>query len=326
MKKIFAMVSVLTLAVFIPLAAQDAPNKDIPVVPRAKLPAKDDVPQYLQDISVTIKAGNSSGSGVVTNINGDVFVLTCGHVVKHLRTARSVEDSESGRAKTVVDWEDAEVVKELVEDGRLVGQTRMQAFVIKYSDADHGEDLAILKVRKKNLVPTRVIFYLDNKIPTIGTELWHMGSFLGQGGSNSLSSGMISQVGRVHEGVVYDQTNCTAFRGSSGGGVFLKDGHYHSMLVRGAGETFNLVVPMRRIQTWTKRTKTEWLINPGVAAPKIDDEWLRTNKIEETKSDQARAAASAADKKDSFEFMIRQFQPERYTQPFRFMIEIPQGK
>lgn len=309
----------VTLAVLIPLA----PGQDVPVVPRVKLPAKDDVPQYLQDISVTIKAGNSSGSGVVTNINGDVFVLTCGHVVKSLRSSRSVEETD-GRSKTVIDWDDAEIVKELVEDGRLVGQTRMQAFIIKYSDADHGEDLAILKVRKKNLFPTRVIFHLDNAIPKIGTELWHMGSFLGQGGSNSLSSGMISQVGRVHEGVVYDQTNCTAFRGSSGGGVFLKDGHYHSMLVRGAGETFNLVVPMRRIQAWTKRTKTEWLINPGVAAPKVDDEWLRNNKIEEVRGDAARAAASA--EKKNFEFMIREFQPERYTQPLRLTVEIPQTK
>jgi hypothetical protein len=125
MKKLFAMVGVaVTLAVLIPLA----PGQDVPVVPRVKLPAKDDVPQYLQDISVTIKAGNSSGSGVVTNINGDVFVLTCGHVVKSLRSSRSVEETD-GRSKTVIDWDDAEIVKELVEDGRLVGQTRMQALM-----------------------------------------------------------------------------------------------------------------------------------------------------------------------------------------------------
>jgi hypothetical protein len=96
------------------------------------------------------------------------------------------------------------------------------------------------------------------------------------------------------------------------------------MLVRGAGETFNLVVPMRRIQAWTKRTKTEWLINPGVAAPKVDDEWLRNNKIEEVRGDAARAAASA--EKKNFEFMIREFQPERYTQPLRLTVEIPQTK
>lgn len=328
MKKFFALSTLAAIVLMVPIMAADPPLPAIPVQKKTvlKLPAKEDVPQYLQDISVTIRAGTASGSGVVTNIDGECFVLTCGHVVKHLRNTRIVEDGETGRPKTIIDWEDAEIVKEHVEDGRLVGQTRMQAFVIKYSDADHGEDLAILKVRKKNLFPTRVVFYLDGKVPTLGTELWHMGSFLGQGGSNSLSSGMISQVGRVYEGVVYDQTNCTAFRGSSGGGVFLKDGHYHSMLVRGAGETFNLVVPMRRITTWTKRTKTEWLIDPAVVAPKIDDEWLRNNTIEENKNKPDGTKTSAVKDKDKFEFMIREFTPEKYTQPLRLTIEIPQSK
>ena len=62
----------------------------------------------------------------------------------------------------------------------------------------------------------------------------------------------MSQVGRVLDlgsggGTVFDQTTVTAFPGSSGGGVFLTDGKYVGMLVRGAGETFNLIVPVRRM-------------------------------------------------------------------------------
>jgi hypothetical protein len=329
MKKLFAT-SLAACLLMVPVVAADPPAKDAPPPAKkvVKLPSKDEIPNYLQDISVTIRAGNAEGSGIVTNIDGDCYVLTCAHVCRHLRVTRTIEDSETGRPKTVIDWEDAEVVKEHVEDGRLVGQTRMQAFVIKYSDADHGEDLAILKVRKKNLFPTRVTFYLDKekdgkpKLPTLGTELWHMGSFLGQGGSNSLSSGMVSSVGRVYEGNVYDQTNCTAFRGSSGGGVYLKDGRYHSMLVRGAGETFNLVVPMRRIESWAKRVKMDWILNPDVAPVKIDDEWLRKNVIEEShhKGD---ARASAVKETERFEFMVRTFEREKYTQPLRLTIEVP---
>lgn len=307
MKRFLSLTVFSVFALTMPVMSADPiiVKKDGPKV-EIKLPAKEEVPQYLQDISVTIRAGNAQGSGVVTNLDGECFVFTCGHVVKHLRSSRVVEDSESGKTKTVVEWEDAEIVKEHVEEGRLVGQTRMRAFVIKYSDADSGEDLAILKVRKKNLFPTRVVFHLDTKIPTLGTELWHMGSFLGQDGSNSLSSGMVSSVGRVYEGVVYDQTNCTAFRGSSGGGVFLKDGQYHSMLVRGAGETFNLVVPMRRISAWTKRTKTEWLINPAVAVPKIDDDWIRKNHIEEVREKGDAVLRAPAPGKHDFKFMILQ--------------------
>jgi hypothetical protein len=301
MKKFLALMVAIVFVV--PVTADVTPIKKTEI----KLPTKEDVPQYLQDISVTIRAGTAEGSGVVTNIDGECYVLTCAHVCRHLRNTKVVEDATTGRPKTVVDWDDAEIVKEYVEEGRLVGQSRMQAFVIKYSDANHGEDLAILKIRKKNFSPIRVAFCLDSKIPKLGTELWHVGSFLGQDGSNSLSSGMIAQVGRVYESNVYDQTTCTAFRGSSGGGVFLKDGQYHSMLVRGAGETFNLVVPMRRIQNWVKRTKTEWLINPEITAPKVDDEWIRKNIIEESHHDRPDSSKAAA-VKEKFEFLIKEFE------------------
>jgi hypothetical protein len=76
------------------------------------------------------------------------------------------------------------------------------------------------------------------------------------------------------------------------------------MLVRGAGETFNLVVPMRRIHSWLKRTKTEWLIDPNMTAPKIDDDWMRKNNIEETHHDKPEANRADA-KKEAYEFMIK---------------------
>ncbi|HAT67623.1 MAG TPA: hypothetical protein DCS66_24005, partial [Flavobacteriaceae bacterium] len=60
------------------------------------------------------------------------------------------------------------------------------------------------------------------------TELYHVGSLLGQTGSNSMTRGIVSQVGRVlnlgsGDGTVFDQTTVTAFPGSSGGGVFLSE-------------------------------------------------------------------------------------------------------
>jgi hypothetical protein len=298
MKYVATLVFVLAICTGF-MIADDKKPVEVKNPKAVTLPSKEEVPQYLQDISVTIRAGNAEGSGVVTNINGDCYVLTCGHVVQHLRSVRNYEDA--GRMKVATDWADAEIVKEHVEDGRIVGQTRMTAFVIKYSGADHGEDLAILKVRKKNVLPTRVVFYNDAKIPQIGTELWHVGSLLGQGGSNSLTGGHISQLGRVYQGVVYDQTTCPAFPGSSGGGVYLKDGRYCGMIVRGAGETFNLIVPVRRIGDWCKRTKTEWLLDPSVPAPKIDAEWLRKNEIEDNHH---QPTTPSTDKKE-YNFLIK---------------------
>ena len=79
-----------------------------------------------------------------------------------------------------------------------------------------------------------------------------------------MTRGIVSQVGRVlslgtGDGTVFDQTTVTAFPGSSGGGVFLsersgdKAGQYMGMLVRGAGETFNLIVPVRRMRSWAAK-------------------------------------------------------------------------
>ena len=39
------------------------------------------------------------------------------------------------------------------------------------------------------------------------------------------------------------------------------------MLVRGAGETFNLIVPVRRMQNWCEENKILWALDPKVAMP-----------------------------------------------------------
>ena len=85
-----------------------------------------------------------------------------------------------------------------------------------------------------------------------------------------MTSGIVSQIGRVYPEIgkeVFDQTTVAAFPGSSGGGVYLEDGRYVGMLVRGAGETFNLIVPVRRMQAWAKKAKVEWALNDTIAVP-----------------------------------------------------------
>jgi hypothetical protein len=225
---------------------------------------------HLQDISVTIKSNGggmeSQGSGVlVTRKVGDravTFVWTAGHVVDNLRTERETIDPKTGSKRTTVEFADAAIVKEFRQDGRRVGETKIDAKVLKYSDADTGEDLALLQVRKLDFAPEGgAKFYLDKEIPPIGTELYHVGSLLGQMGSNSGSNG-----------VVFDQTSVTAFPGSSGGGVYIKtNGLFMGMLVRGTEGGFNLVVPIRRLHDWAKRNKIEWAVDPNVKTPDLDE-------------------------------------------------------
>ena len=284
--------------------------------------AQNKVAQHLQDVSVTIKAGYSEGSGVI--ISRDVpiakdsktkvkvnFVWTCAHVVDGLRSARLVIDG-NGRAKTIIEFKDAQIVKELVEKGRKVGELKMDAKVILYSHAEDGEDLALLMVRKVGFVNNNTDFYLDEKNTEIGEPLLHVGSLLGQAGANSMTSGIMSQVGRVlnlgtGDGTVFDQTTVTAFPGSSGGGVFLRDGRYVGMLVRGSGETFNLIVPVRRMSSWAKKRNIEWALDKLKPVPSLTE--IVKIKPEDAASDQKNASPKP-DAKSDFPYLIRTTKPK----------------
>lgn len=242
----------------------------------------DDLTDKLQSISVTVKSNSGSGSGTLfvrKTDRGDIaFCWSAAHVVRGLRSLEDVVDTSTGTTKKVVRFADAEIVQELTEDGRRIGEIKMDAEIIRYSDSETGHDLVLLRVRKKNFVPLSqsAVFYLDDKIPSAGTELYHVGSLLGQVGANSLTTGIVSQVGRVlklgNAGVTFDQTTCAAFPGSSGGGVYLKsDGRYVAMIVRGAGETFNLTVPVRRMREWARSARVEFAIDPSIPVPSEDE-------------------------------------------------------
>ena len=230
-----------------------------------------DTPEHLQNISVTISASGSQGSGVVFFREGQSFVWTAGHVVDRLRQERSVTDPKTGTTRKIIEFRDAMVIKHLIEDGRTVGKTELNAEIIRYSDATDGEDLALLRVRKKDFIKDTVTFYLEEPLPAIGTQLWHCGSLLGEQGSNSITQGIMSQHGRLIDKTIYDQTTVTAFPGSSGGGVYLADGRYIGTLVRGAGEGFNLIVPVRRMVKWARDAKVYWAMDPNEPMPSPEE-------------------------------------------------------
>ena len=237
---------------------------------------------HLQNVSVTIRSeGDFSvgeGSGVIytrkdAKGNQVNFVWTAAHVIDNLRKTRKTV--VRGTPKTLVEFKDPMVVKEIRQNGRTVGRLQMDAEVLKYSDADDGHDLALLRVRKLNFVTDTVTFYLDKKIPPLGEDLLHVGSLLGQMGANSMTDGIYSQHGRLIKSLnkhVFDQTTCTAFPGSSGGGVYLKsDARYVGMLVRGAGEGFNLIVPVRRMIDYCEKHKIMWALDRSIPMPSEDD-------------------------------------------------------
>lgn len=237
------------------------------------------VVEQLLKSSVTVVVGTGyssvSGSGtIVTRMeDGEAinFIWTAGHVVQSLRKERTVINPATGTKRTIVEFDDVNIVQEFRTGGRTVGEFKMFARVIRYSNAKDGEDLALLELRYRDFIKTSVNFYLEDDIPAVGSDLLHVGSLLGQMGSNSLTSGKLSQHGRMRNNKEYDQTTVTAFPGSSGGGVYLEDGLYIGMLTKASGETFNLIIPIRRIRKWAARADVMWALDPSVPLPSYEE-------------------------------------------------------
>jgi hypothetical protein len=218
----------------------------------------------LQGTSVLVNVGDGCGTGVlVTKQVGEVtrsYVWTAGHVVVCLR-------QPDGTFKNPL------IVHESREKGKLTGKAQVEAKVIAYSDADNGEDLALLEVLEDNFRPLAVsaTFDLEADILPVGTELIHVGCTLGL--YNSVSTGIISQTDRdlLRKGKMFDQTTCMGYPGSSGGGVFTANGTYIGMLTRGAGPGLNFIVPMRRIVPWAKQMGVYWALDPDLDVPSEEE-------------------------------------------------------
>lgn len=228
--------------------------------------AQIDVASRLQSLSVTVHTETGQGSGAIITRDGVNFILTAGHVVEGNRKVVSVIDN--GKTRYESRFTPVTITREIYADGRSVGETTVEADVIAYSSADDGHDLALLKLRSS--IGTESIEFYPERIVPVGVDLVHVGSLGGQTGSNSFTTGILSQVGRVRHDKVYDQTSCTAFPGSSGGGVYLRsNGQYVGTLTRGAGENFNLIVPVRRIREWAKTLRVDFIFDPK-AKPDLD--------------------------------------------------------
>jgi S1-C subfamily serine protease len=235
---------------------------------KPKLPAAGDVAAYLQEISVTLKSGYSQGSGtmVIVQVDGKpiTFVWTAHHVIAGLRESKEVI-APDGTKRHVVSFKDADIVQEEIENGARVGERKMLARVVTCSEK---EDLALLQVRKAAFARQSAVFHTETVVPKVGSDLYHCGSPGGQEiGANSVTPGIVSQIGRRFPEFPgeFDQVSCAALPGSSGGGVFFRNGTYIGMItlgVRGA-DSFHYIVPIRRIKSWAEKMQVQWALGVG---------------------------------------------------------------
>lgn len=262
-----------------------------------------DIVQQCQDYNVWIKAAgyttsgmetSGSGSGVlIQTSDGSVWVLTAGHVVDYSREMKKTTDPRTGAETVSYPLKPVTVSKWAHRDNVLVEIWSVQADIVRLSpDSPDGtsEDIAILRLREDTPSGAVVLkqlrqggigakFYLDSKIPAIDTDVYHCGNLLGKEGINSVSRGHISMTGRQIFGTIFDQSTCSAYPGSSGGGVYLTDGRYIGMLTCGYGPAFNFYVPIRRIHAWSKHAGVEFIFDHELPVPSEKD--LKSKPVED---------------------------------------------
>lgn len=218
------------------------------------------VVQKIGDVSVGIRAGQAEGTGVVFNRtlkDGKqvTLCLSAAHVVSGLQKTYNKD----------VTFDDAKLIKQIVDNGRKVGEILLNASIKKYSDPDKEHDLVLLLVRKSDYFNVSTEFYLGEEIPETGRELFHVGNMLGtELGLNSVTRGLISANGRLIDDKVFDQYSGGSTGGSSGGGLFLADtGQYVGQLQRGITNVavMGYYAPIRRMRDWAKQEKLMWVFD-----------------------------------------------------------------
>lgn len=259
------------LVVLVCVALARAGGEDLPESP---------VCEALKRATVTVSTTGGSGSGAIVVHGGRAWVLTAAHVVD---SCRKVVDRDG---KKEVCFDDCKVIQKVVQDGRIVSDVTYDAEVIRYSDSEYGEDLALLRLYQKDAFKDGVKFYLGNKPPPIGTRLYHAGSPLGDIGSQSIIPGLYSAHGRLLDKRIYDQISCSAFPGSSGGTMALEDGRWVGMVLRGREGGFILVRPVRVVKVWAKRVGVDFVLDPSLPAP-TDDE-LKKQPVDESQKKESK--------------------------------------
>jgi S1-C subfamily serine protease len=215
--------------------------------------------EVMQKSVVLVKASVGQGSGVVierTNDEGKtrVFVWTANHVVEN----------------------DAEVtiVKNIRFEGHRAGEASFKAKVI---GRDAKKDIALLWVDAPGSY-FRAAEFAETDPIRVGTPLTHVGNVLGEFFEDSVSVGLMSQIGMNPGGnfpwELTDQYAGEAYFGSSGGPIFrTSDKDVVGIVVGGVVQSgFMQFVPVRVVEIFGEQNGLYWAIR-GDWCPR--DDFLR---------------------------------------------------
>lgn len=223
-----------------------------------------EVENMVINCSTTIRTAEATGSGTLFL---NKYILTAGHVVRHLRNIEKIQTEENGEMKEVkkVSWENAKVVQTIFKNGKEVGELIVFAKVIAFSpsEEDGGIDLAVLELLDDSYIKNSARFLPDNNNLEIGTDICHIGSLYGEL-TGSFIKGNISRLDHKYLNRSFNVANLNVKGGSSGGGVFkLIDGKYYycGMVVRSDDRGTTLLKPPHVIREWLKENKLDKILN-----------------------------------------------------------------
>ncbi len=239
----------------------------------------------LQEISMMVSSGGCGSTIFITRKRHNEYIhfaWTAAHVVANTEKVRQVL-APDGSIKYDIYYEDVELVNAIKMYGREVGEVRWLAQVIRYSNREHGQDIALLQLYPKNLTTKSAHFNTKTDIPQPGEPIFHVGSIRGLSGINSVSNGYIAALGRLRERQrILDQADIIACPGCSGGGLYLKSNSQCIGIVIEKNRSDDGVVyyrPTRELRKWAIKNKCLWALDHRVRLP--NDDTIRRTPVSE---------------------------------------------
>ncbi len=171
----------------------------------------------------------------------------------------------------------ARVFKVKTHDGKVYEVSKVISYDIK-------KDIAVLKVNSSN----RKFSYLDitEELPKTGEAVWALGSSLGLTGT--FSSGIVSYVNRVVDGVNFIQSTAPISAGNSGGPLVNEKGYVIGINSASytEGQNLNLAVEISQYKTLSKVNLTPERLFQKESSLKY---WIGESLVQETSDSETTA-------------------------------------
>lgn len=225
-----------------------------------------------QRATVLLESKDGFGSGFVVRRGETLFVWTCAHVVSNDDTVKVRQAFRVHNEK--------------------VGEAVFSAQVIA---RDESDDIALLWLKAPARFFSSVEFWESPVLP--GQPVFHVGNLLGQRFENSVTAGIVSQIGVPKVGAgVYDQTDTVVVPGSSGGPVFVGF-QVIGIVSRYAGPGIGFYIPAREVRHFSEAWGTRFAFEQcwfGQYVPSESELQTRADHAKEL-----RVAAKAKDEKEA---------------------------